>query len=430
MIGMTVQNFLSAATGIAVLIALIRGITTRNGKFIGNFWVDATRAILYVLLPLSVVLAILLMSQGVVDTFASYINVKTLEGLSQTIPLGPAASQIAIKQLGTNGGGFFNANSAFPFENPTPFSNFLQVLSILLIPSALVFTYGEMLGSKKHAWTIFSVMLFIFLAGVIISYVSETSFNPIFHTNHVLEGKETQFGIFNSVLWSIATTVASNGSINAMISSLSPISGLVAMLNIHLGEIIFGGVGSGMYGMFLFIVITVFIAGLMVGRTPEYFGKKIEAYEIKWSIVAVLLPSVIILLFTSIGVATDAGLSSILNKGPHGFSEILYAFTSAAGNNGSAFAGLNANTNFYNILTGIGMILGRYGVIIPILAISGSLVKKNIAPTTTGTFATDNFLFAFLLFGVIIIVGALTFFPVLSIGPLLEHFLMNMHITF
>ncbi|MCL4547287.1 MAG: potassium-transporting ATPase subunit KdpA [Bacteroidetes bacterium] len=430
MIGMTVQNFLSAATGIAVMIALIRGIATRNGKHLGNFWVDVTRAVLYVLLPLSFLLSIILISQGVVQTFDHVVTATTLEGTSQIIPLGPAVSQIAVKQLGTNGGGFFNTNSAFPFENPTPLSNFLQVLSILLIPASLVFTYGKMLGSKKHAWTIFSVMLFVFVFGVVVSYLSETANNPIFHTNQLMEGKETRFGIFNSVLWSVATTVASNGSVNSMISSMSPVSGLVSMLNIQLGEIIFGGVGSGLYGMFLFIVITVFISGLMVGRTPEYFGKKIEAYEIKFSILAVLLPSIIILVFTAVAVISNAGLSSLSNKGPHGLSEILYAFTSAGGNNGSAFAGLNTNTNFYNVLLALAMVIGRYGVIVPILAIAGSLVKKNIAPATTGTLATDNFLFAFLLFGVIIIVGALTFFPVLSIGPLLEHLLMNLKITF
>lgn len=430
MIGMTVQNFLSAATGIAVLIALIRGITTRSGKYLGNFWVDLTRTVLYVLLPLSILLSIVLISQGVVQTFNHAAIATTLEGKTQTIPLGPAASQISIKQLGTNGGGFFNTNSAFPFENPTPLSNFLEVLSILLIPASLVFTYGKMLGSKKHAWTIFGVMISIFIIGVVVSYLSEIANNPIFHTNQMMEGKEARFGIFNSVLWSVATTVASNGSVNSMISSMSPVSGLVAMLNIQLGEIVFGGVGSGLYGMFLFIVITVFISGLMVGRTPEYFGKKIEAYEIKFSILAVLLPSIVILLFSAIAVVTDAGLSGLSNKGPHGLSEILYAFTSVGGNNGSAFAGLNTNTNFYNILMSIAMIIGRYGVIIPILAIAGSMVKKNIAPVTAGTLATDNFLFAFLLFGVIMIVGALTFFPVLSIGPVLEHLLMNLKMIF
>ncbi len=430
MTGLTVQNFLSAAAGIAVLIALIRGIVTKKGNTIGNFWVDVTRSVLYILLPLSVILSILLLSQGVVQNFHHYINASTLDGYKQTIPFGPAASQIAIKQLGTNGGGFFNANSAFPFENPTPFSNFLQVLSILLIPASLVFTYGRMLGSKKHAWTIFGVMLFVFISLLALSYYSEISYNPIFKTNQIMEGKEQRFGIFNSVLWTVATTAASNGSVNSMISSLSPLSGLAAMLNIQLGEIIFGGVGAGLYGMFLFILITVFISGLMVGRTPEYFGKKIEAYEIKWSILAVILPSIIILIFSSIGAVTNQGLSSVLNKGPHGLSEILYAFTSATGNNGSAFAGLNTNTSFYNILMSLGFLIGRYAVIIPILAVTGSLVKKNIAPATSGTLATDNFMFAFLLIAVILIVGALTFFPVLSIGPLLEHLLMQSGVTF
>jgi len=382
------------------------------------------------LLPLSIIVSLILVSQGVVQTFSADVKATTLEGAEQIIPLGPAASQIAIKQLGTNGGGFFGVNSAFPFENPTPFSNFIQVLSILLIPASLVFTYGKMLGNKKHAWIIFSVMMFVFISGVVVSYISEISSNPIYHNAQLMEGKETRFGIFNSVLWSVATTVASNGSVNSMHSSLSPVSGMITMLNMQLGEIIFGGVGSGLYGLFLFILLTVFTAGLMVGRTPEYFGKKIESYEIKWAIIGVLLPSVVILLFTSIGLTTNSGLKSILNKGPHGFSEILYAFTSAGGNNGSAFAGLNTNTDFYNILMGIAMLFGRFGVIIPVLAIAGNLVKKNIAPTTTGTLSTNNFLFGFLLLSIILIVGALTFFPVLSIGPILEQLLLNSGITF
>lgn len=430
MVGLTVQNFLSAATGIAVLVALIKGIVTKNGSTIGNFWVDITRSVLYILLPISIILSILLLSQGVVQNFHHYITVSTLDGYKQTIPMGPAASQVAIKQLGTNGGGFFNANSAFPFENPTPFSNFLEMLSLLLIPASLVFTYGKMLGSPKHAWTIFGVMLFIFIIFFAVSYYSETSYNPIFATNRIMEGKEQRFGIFNSILWTVGTTASSNGSVNSMISSLSPIAGLVAMLNMQLGEIIFGGAGSGLYGMFLFILITVFISGLMVGRTPEYFGKKIEAYEIKWSILAVILPSIIILIFSSIAVVTKQGLSSILNKGPHGLSEILYAFTSAIANNGSSFAGLTTNTLFYNILLSFALLIGRYAVIVPILAIAGSLVKKNISPVTSGTLATDNFMFSFLLISIILIVGALTFFPVLSIGPLLEQLLMHNGVTF
>lgn len=430
MLGLTVQNFISPAVGIAVLLAVIRGVTRRKGNSLGNYWVDLTRSILYVLLPLAIVMAVLLISQGLVQSFTSNINAITLQGETQTIPLGPAASQIAIKQLGTNGGGFFGVNSAFPFENSTPLSNFIQVLSILLIPGSLVFTFGRMLGSKKHAWTLFGVMLFVFVSGVVISYWSEVSSSSTFATNQLMEGKETRFGIFNSVLWSIATTVASNGSVNSMHSSLSPIAGLIALLNMHLGEIIFGGVGSGLYGMFLFILITVFIAGLMVGRTPEYFGKKIEGYEIKWAIIGVLLPSIVILVFTAVGATTQTGLSSLLNKGPHGLSEILYAFSSGAGNNGSAFAGLNTNTFFYNILMSTAMLIGRYGVILPVLAIAGNLVKKNISPVTTGTFATDNLLFAFLLFSIIIIVGALNFFPVLSLGPVIEHFLLQSGINF
>ncbi len=430
MLGLAVQNFISPAVGIAVLLAVIRGVLRRKGNSLGNYWVDLTRSILYVLLPLAVVLAVLLISQGIVQSFSSNVAAVTLQGETQTIPLGPAASQIAIKQLGTNGGGFFGVNSAFPFENPTPLSNFIQVLSILLIPGALVFTFGRMLGSKKHAWALFGVMLFVFICGVVISYWSEVSSGSTFMAYQLMEGKETRFGIFNSVLWSTATTVASNGSINSMHSSLSPIAGLIALLNMHLGEIIFGGVGSGLYGMFLFILITVFIAGLMVGRTPEYFGKKIEGYEIKWAIIGVLLPSIVMLIFTAVGATTQTGLSGLLNKGPHGLSEILYAFSSGAGNNGSAFAGLSTNTNFYNIFIGLAMLIGRYGVIVPVLAIAGNLVKKNISPITIGTFATDNLLFAFLLFSIIIIIGALNFFPVLSLGPILEHFLLRNGINF
>jgi potassium-transporting ATPase potassium-binding subunit len=430
MLGLTVQNFVSAATGIAVLLALIRGISIRKGKTLGNFWVDITRSVLYLLLPLSILFSVLFISQGVVQTFTTNVEATTLEGATQIIPLGPAASQISIKQLGTNGGGFFNTNSCFPFENPTYLSNFLQVLAILLIPCALVFMYGRMVKSKKHAWIIFSIMLIVFLGGLTTSYISEISGAKAFRNCSMMEGKEVRFGIFQSVLWSTATTAASNGSVNSMISSMSPLSGLVAMMNIQLGEIIFGGVGAGLYGMFLFILITVFISGLMIGRTPEYFGKKIEAYEIKWTIIAVLIPNILILFFSSLAVSSNEGLSSLLSKGPHGLGEIIYAFSSAAGNNGSAFAGLNTNTTFYNILLGIAMLIGRFGVIIPVLIIAGSLVKKNIAPVTSGTLSTDNSLFGFLLLSVILIVGALTFFPILAIGPFLEHLLMNHGMTF
>jgi K+-transporting ATPase ATPase A chain len=423
--GLTVQNFLSAATGIAVLLALARGLKARQGKTLGNFQADVVRIVLYLLLPLSVVLALILVTQGVVQTFAPNMNIKTLEGFIQNIPLGPAASQVAIKQLGTNGGGFFNANSAFGFENSTYLSNFLQVLSILLIPAAQVFMFGHILEAKKFSKMIFRVMLTLFLLGLFVSWIAEAMPHAAFPGSIMMEGKEVRFGLFQSILWSVSTTVASNGSINAAMSSLSPISGMIAMLNIQLGEIVFGGVGSGLYGMFLFVLMTVFIAGLMIGRTPEFFGKKIEAFEIKWTIIAILIPNVMILVFGAAGVTTAVGRAGMLHTGPHGLSEVLYAFSSGAGNNGSAFAGLNANTPFYNILISIAMLFGRFGVLIPILAIAGNLVRKNIAPVTEGTVKTDTLLFGFLLFSIILIVGALTFFPVLAIGPMLEHLLMN-----
>jgi K+-transporting ATPase ATPase A chain len=424
MFGLTVQNFLSAATGITVLLALIRGLVKRNGSTLGNFWSDLIRSTVYVLLPLSVMLSIVLISQGVVQNFSGYSVAKTLEGAEQIIPQGPAASQIAIKQLGTNGGGFFNANSSHPFENPTPLSNLLQMLSLILIPAALTFTYGRMVGSKKQGNVIFIVMLLLFSAGLFVSVYSEFSQNPLLQSALNMEGKETRFGVINSVIWSTATTAASNGSVNAMHSSLTPLSALVAMLNMMLGEIIFGGVGSGLYGMLIFVIITVFIAGLMVGRTPEYLGKKIEALDIKMSIIAILLPSSVILLFTALSLSLSYGLSGLSSSASHGFSEILYAFTSAAGNNGSSFAGLNANSVYYNLLIGLGILIGRYGVIIPVMVIAGSLVKKNISPESQGTFKTDNFLFVGLLISVIIIIGGLTFFPALSLGPVVEHLIM------
>jgi K+-transporting ATPase ATPase A chain len=424
MAGLTVQNFLSAATGIAVMIALIRGIVRKTSNDIGNFWVDLLRSTIYVLLPLAILFAILFAGQGVVQTFSNYKAVTTLEGKQQTIPLGPVASQIAIKQLGTNGGGFFNVNSAHPFENPTPFSSFLEMLAILLIPSALVYTYGKMVGSTRQGWTLWGCMMFLFILGITISLWSEYHNNPMHRISAAMEGKETRFGVTNSVLWSVATTDASNGSVNAMHDSLTPLSGFIAMLNIMLGEVIFGGVGAGMYGMLVFVILTVFIAGLMVGRTPEYLGKKIEAFEVKMAALAVLAPCAVILVFSAIASVTNVGLSSLGNSGPHGFSEILYAFTSAAGNNGSAFAGLNTNTLFYNITMAIGMLIGRFGVLVPMLAIAGSLARKKIIPVSSGTFKTDTFLFAILLIGVILIVGALTFFPALSLGPIIEHLLM------
>jgi K+-transporting ATPase ATPase A chain len=430
MAGLTVQNFVSAATGIAVILGLIRAFTKRNGSSIGNFWTDMVRSVLYVLLPLSIIMTLLLVSQGVVQTFSSYATVTTISGQEQIIPLGPAASQIAIKQIGTNGGGFFNVNSAFPFENPTPFSNFLEMLAILLIPAALTYTYGKMIKNQKHGWIIFSAMITLFAAGLIVSLISEYQYNPVTGTNINLEGKEQRFGVTNSVLWSVATTDASNGSVNAMHDSMTPLSGMTAILNMMLGEVIFGGVGAGLYGMLIFIIITVFIAGLMVGRTPEYLGKKIEALDIKMAVIAVLLPSVCILVFSSIAVVISQGLSSLNNSGPHGLSEILYAFTSGAGNNGSAFAGLNANTPFYNITLGIDMLIGRFGVIIPALVIAGNIVKKNIAPAGAGTFSTNSGLFVILLIGVILIIGGLTFFPVLTLGPIVEQLLMKSAIVF
>ena len=424
MLGLAVQNFLSAATGMAVLLALIRGIARKTTRSIGNFWTDMVKSVIYVLLPLSIVLSLILVSQGVVQTFSSGVEAVNLEGAKQTIPLGPVASQIAIKQLGTNGGGFFNANSSHPLENPTPLSNFLEMISILLIPAALTYTYGTMVKSKRHGWVIFGVMLFVWMAGLSISAVSEFSRNPSLGNIIPLEGKETRFGNINSILWSTATTAASNGSVNAMHSSLAPLSGGVAMLNMMLGEIIFGGVGVGLCGMLLFVLMTVFLAGLMGGRTPEYLGKKIEAKEIQMVIVAILAPSAVILVGAGFASVLSSALSSLANKGPHGLSEILYAYSSASGNNGSAFAGLNANTNFYNITLGIAMLIGRFAVIVPCLVIAGSLANKRILAFSSGTFATDTMTFAILLIAVILIIGAVTFMPALCLGPIIEHITM------
>lgn len=430
MIGLTVQNFVSAATGIAVLLALIRGVSRKSTYEIGNFWVDLTRSVVFVFLPLSIILALMLVGQGVIQNFKPDTSIVTIQGHQQIIPMGPAASQVAIKQLGTNGGGFFNANSAHPFENPTPLSNFLEMLSILLIPVSLSFTYGRMTGSPKHGKTIFIAMLILFIAGLCVSLYAEYSANPIFGKVPLFEGKETRFGITNSILWSAATTSASNGSVIAMHDSLSPLAGMIALINIILGEVIFGGVGAGMYSMVIFIILTVFIAGLMVGRTPEYLGKKIEAFEIKMAILAVLAPGIVILAFSAFAASSHLGLEGINNSGAHGLSEILYAYSSAAGNNGSAFAGLNANTVFYNLTLAAGMLIGRFGVIIPVMAIAGSLAAKITTPPSEGTFHTDNWLFVVLLVSVILIVGGLTFFPALSLGPVAEQLLLNHGITF
>jgi K+-transporting ATPase ATPase A chain len=423
MVALAVQNFLSAATGIAVVLALTRGIVRRTSQTIGNFWVDLVRSTVYVLLPLCVVLAMALVGQGVVQTFSPARAVTTVEGVQQMIPVGPVASQVAIKQLGTNGGGFYNANSAHPLENPTPFSNFLEMLALLLLPAALVFTYGRMVGSRRQGWVIFGVMLLLLLGGLTAALSSEYAHNRVVDTSANLEGKETRLGVANSVLWSVATTAASNGSVNAMHDSLTPLAGGVALFNIMLGEIIFGGVGSGLYGMLLFVLLTVFLAGLMVGRTPEYLGKKIEAREMQMVILAILAPSAVILIGAGVSCVLPIGLSSLANSGPHGLSEILYAFSSAAGNNGSAFAGLNANTVYYNLILGLAMFIGRFAVILPCLAIAGSLAAKKYWPLSAGTFATDNATFALLLVSVIVIVGALTFVPALMLGPVVEQFL-------
>ena len=430
MLGLGVQNFLSAATGMAVLVALARGLARRSAGSIGNFWVDLVRSIVYVLLPLSLALAIALVSQGVVQTFAPNALTHTLAGGTQTIPLGPAASQVAIKQLGTNGGGFFGVNSAHPLENPTPWSNFLQMFAILVIPAALTHTYGVMVGNRRHGWVIFIVMALLFGSGLTIALAAEHGVNPIFGVAAPMEGKEVRIGVANSVLWATATTAASNGSVVAMHDSLAPLTGLVALLNIMTGEVIFGGVGAGLYGMVIFVILTVFIAGLMVGRTPEYLGKKVEAHEIKMATLAILLPSACILLFSALAAVTAAGLASRANTGPHGLSEILYAFSSGAGNNGSAFAGLNADTLFYNLLMTLAMWIGRFGVILPALAIAGSMAGKRTTPPSPGALPTDNALFGGLLAAVVLVIGALTFLPALALGPIVEHFLMQAGRTF
>jgi len=430
MVGLTVQNFVSAATGIAVVLALIRGLTRKTTNALGNFWADMTRSVIYVLLPLSIILTMVFVSQGAVQTFSHYVKATTLQGTEQVIPLGPAASQSVIKQLGTNGGGFFNANAAHPFESPTPFTNFLEMLALLIISAGLVFTYGHYMKSKRQARAIFITMFILFAVGLAISLWSEYSHNNVLNISGNMEGKETRFGVANSVLYSVVTTDASCGAVNCMHDSLSPLSGMVSMFNMMLGEIIFGGVGSGLYGMIIFIILTVFIAGLMVGRTPEYLGKKIEAFEMKMAILAVLAPSIVIKLFSAVACSVPAGLSSLTNAGPHGLSEILYAFSSAAGNNGSAFGGLSANTVFYNLMIGFGMLIGRFGIIVPVMAIAGSMAKKKVTPVSSGTFRTDNWLFVMLLISVILIVGGLTFFPPLALGPIVEHFLMNLGVTF
>jgi K+-transporting ATPase ATPase A chain len=446
MLGLATHNFWSAGVGLALAIALVRGIARREMHTLGNFWVDMTRAILWVLLPTCLIYATLLVSQGVVQNLRPYDTAKLLESqtvtttgtdgkkttqtvTTQSIAQGPVASQEAIKMLGTNGGGFFNANSAHPFENPTPFSNYLQMLSIFLIPGALTVTLGRMVLSPKHGWAVFAAMSVFFFAGVTAAYTSEARANPLLHnvtqTAGNMEGKEVRFGIADSALFATITTDASCGAVNAMHDSFMPLGGLVPMTNILLGEIVFGGVGAGLYGMLVFVILAVFIAGLMVGRTPEYLGKKIEAVDVQLAMLYLLIFPLIILSLAAVSVLSPSfGTSSLGNQGPHGLSEILYAFASAVGNNGSAFAGLNANTNWYNGSLGAAMFFGRFLMIVPMLAIAGNLAKKKIAPASQGTFPVTTPLFVVLLCSVVLIVGALTFFPVVALGPVLEHLQM------
>jgi len=447
MAALTVQNFVSAAAGIAVAIALVRGFARKEAKTIGNFWVDLTRATIYVLLPLSFLFALFLCWQGIPQTFQSSQQVTTLEGAPQTVAVGPVASQIAIKMLGTNGGGFYNTNSAHPFENPTPLSNFFEILAILAISSGLTYTFGKMVGDTRQGWGLFGAMSVLFLAGVFICYPAEQSGNPILAGLGIqkeptatqpggnMEGKEVRFGHASSALWATATTDASNGSVNSMHDSYTALGGLVPLFNIETGEVIFGGVGAGLYGMLLFAILAVFIAGLMVGRTPEYLGKKIEQKEVKMAMLALIFMAVSILCFSAISAvipfAKDSywnplgpGTANLNNGGPHGFSEILYTYSSGTGNNGSAFAGITANTPWYNLTIGLAMLIGRFMMIIPMLAVAGSLAAKKRIPETAGTLPTHGALWIGLLVGTIIIVGALTFFPALALGPIVEHFRM------
>src|SRR5215469_9098535 len=434
MVALVFHNFLSAAAGIAVAAALVRGIARASSDTIGNFWVDITRITYYLLLPICILYALFLVSQGVIDNFHPYTTATVIEpqgtNTTQTIVQGPVASQIAIKMLGTNGGGYVNANAAHPFENPTPLSDFLQMLSILAIGSALTYHLGRETKNQKHGWSVWRAMFIMFLGGVLLCWWAESTGNPIHHHLGIaaadgnMEGKEVRFGIFDSALFATVTTDASCGAVNAMHDSFTPLGGLVPMFNIQTGEVIFGGVGAGLYGMLIFVIIAVFIAGLMVGRTPEYLGKKIEPYDIKMTLLAFVILAFIILGFTAWACVSPWGLAGLTNEGPHGFSEMLYAYTSCAGNNGSAFAGLNANTPQYNTTLGIDMLLGRFGMIVPLLALAGSLAKKKIVPASAGTFPVSGTTFVILLVGTVLLVGALTFLPALALGPIVEHFLM------
>ncbi len=435
MAGLTVQNFVCAATGMAVAVALIRGLIRRQSKTLGNFWVDLTRSTLRILLPISLVFAFVLVSQGVIQNLSAYLTVSTLEGGKQTLAMGPVASQEIIKMLGTNGGGFFNANSAHPFENPTSFVNLLEILAIMIIPTAFVFTFGRMVKDAPQGRSILAAILILFTLSLGAFYTSETFGNPQVQALGVssptsMEGKEVRFGIADSSLFTTATTAVSCGAVNNMHDSLTPLGGLVPLFLIMLGEVVFGGVGAGLYGILMYVILTVFIIGLMVGRTPEYLGKKIEARETQMATLAIIIPAAAILLGAGTAAVTQVGVSSVLNPGPHGLSEILYAFTSAVGNNGSAFAGLSANTVFYNVSLGLAMIIGRFGIIVPVLALAGSMVGKKVAPAGPGTFQTTGVLFPLLLIATILIVGALTFFPALALGPIVEHLLMLTGKTF
>ncbi len=460
MAGLAVHNFLSAATGVAVLLALARGLKRASATTLGSFWVDLTRTTLYVLLPLSVIFAVALVSQGVVQNFKPYASAKLIESYTtqvpktddkgqpvnsadgkpvmvdqkvetQDIPVGPAASQIAIKQLGTNGGGFFGQNSAHPFENPTPLSNFLEVFGLLIIAAALVYTFGLLVGDTRHARCLFGVMLVLLIGSFVLAWWAEAQPNPVLGNASVLmEGKEQRFGVMNSMLFAVATTGTSCGAVNAMHDSFMPLAGLAPLWNMMLGCIIFGGVGAGLYGMLMHVLITVFIAGLMVGRTPEYLGKKIQAWEASWAVAAILVPNFLILIGSAVACSVANGLSGLGNAGPHGLSEIFYAYASSANNNGSAFAGLSANTNFYNLTLGLAMFLGRFSVILAVLAIAGSLAAKKTVPASPGTFPTNGATFALVLLGIVVIVGALTFFPALCLGPIVEHGLMLTGRTF
>lgn len=433
MLGLTVQNFLSAATGIVVVIALIRGIARHSVKTIGNAWVDLTRITLWVLLPIAIVLAMVQVQQGGIQNFDGYVQATTVEGAAQTLPTGPASSQVAIKMLGTNGGGFFNANAAHPYENPTPLSNFVQMLAIFLIPAALCFVFGRMVGDARQGWTIFTAMGVMFIAGVVATTAFEAQGNPRFDTLGVdqavsqaqaggnMEGKETRFGIAESALFATITTAASCGAVNGMHDSFTPLGGMVPLVNMQLGEVIFGGTGTGLYGMLVFAILAVFIAGLMIGRTPEYLGKKIEVHEMKMASLAILVTPLLVLVGTAVAVMADAGRAGVANPGTHGFTEILYAFTSAANNNGSAFAGLSANTPFYNVMLGLAMWFGRFGVIVPVLAIAGSLAAKKRLAVTGGTMPTHGALFVTLLIGTVLLVGLLNYVPSLALGPVAEH---------